>query len=103
METGELSRTIGGAVVSPGSRRHLRGRRGGLKDLPYMPLDVIYEVSSAMQVTSWTRMKLTNSYVSCHADPLSRHAERFVSPDALYQRFSETVVKPSIGPHLETV
>ena len=52
METGELSRTIGGAVVSPGSRRHLRGRRGGLKDLPYMPLDVIFEVSSAKQVTS---------------------------------------------------
>ena len=52
METGELAGIVGGAVVFPGSRRHLRGRRGGLKDLPYMPLDVIFEVSSAKQVTS---------------------------------------------------
>ena len=33
--------------VLPGVRRHLRGRRGGLKDMPEMPLDILFEVCSA--------------------------------------------------------
>ncbi|TBU45784.1 hypothetical protein BD309DRAFT_955402 [Dichomitus squalens] len=33
-----------GALVYLGSRRHLRGRRGGLKDMPEMPLDVLFEI-----------------------------------------------------------
>ena len=35
--------TAGSSNAGP-ARRHVRGRRGGLKDLPMMPLDVLYEV-----------------------------------------------------------
>ncbi|KAI1795649.1 hypothetical protein LXA43DRAFT_730878 [Ganoderma leucocontextum] len=31
-------------AIQPGSRRHLRGRRGGLKDMPDMPLDILFEI-----------------------------------------------------------
>ncbi|KAI1795639.1 hypothetical protein LXA43DRAFT_991437 [Ganoderma leucocontextum] len=34
----------GSAAVLPGLRRHLRGRRGGLKDMPEMPLDILFEI-----------------------------------------------------------
>ncbi len=34
-------------ATQPGSRRHLRGRRGGLEGMPNMPLDILFEVSLA--------------------------------------------------------
>ena len=38
----------GSTFILPGVRRHLRGRRGGLKDMPEMPLDILFEVRSCI-------------------------------------------------------
>ena len=40
----------------PGVRRHLRGRRGGLKDMPTMPLDIFCEVRWSLD---WLSLLLT--------------------------------------------
>ncbi|TBU45773.1 hypothetical protein BD309DRAFT_955381 [Dichomitus squalens] len=37
-----------GLISLPGIRRHLRGRRGGLKDMPAMPLDILFEIFGVM-------------------------------------------------------
>ncbi|EJF65483.1 hypothetical protein DICSQDRAFT_152678 [Dichomitus squalens LYAD-421 SS1] len=33
-----------GALIFSSPRRHLRGRRGGLRDMPEMPLDILFEI-----------------------------------------------------------
>ena len=35
-------------------RRNLRGKRGGLKDMPSMPLDILMEVRKRIRVLSYT-------------------------------------------------
>ncbi|TBU33703.1 hypothetical protein BD311DRAFT_390362 [Dichomitus squalens] len=40
--------TASGLISLPGIRRHLRGRRGGLKDMPAMPLDILFEIFGFM-------------------------------------------------------
>ncbi|TBU45774.1 hypothetical protein BD309DRAFT_1068016 [Dichomitus squalens] len=71
----ETRNTTGaGAIVVSGCRRHLRGRRGGLKDLPHMPLDVIFEVLS--HVTTKDLLALSRSTKDFRRLLLNRHSTR---------------------------
>lgn len=36
------------APAGENDRRHLRGKKGGLRDMPTMPLDILLEVHSRM-------------------------------------------------------